>query len=612
MTLASAVAADLRARIRGSLVTDPGLLPAYGEDFLENRGTPAVVVRPADADDVSATLHYAAERGIGVVPRAAGTNVAAAFLPSPERIMLDLRGLDRVVAVDADERRAVVQPGVLNGDLNARLSTLGLFYAPDPASAAMSSIGGNLATNAGGLHCLKYGVTVHHVQAATWVLADGRVVRLDADGSGPDLLGVLIGSEGTLGVVTEATVRLTPIPAVTRTLLAVFDRTEDAVEAVSATIAAGLVPSAMEYWERAVTEIIEAYEPTGYPTDAAALVLVDLDGDAEQVADELHRVEAILGRTAREVFPAEDDATRAVLWRGRRNAAPALNSGGRRVYFGDITVPRECLPAIERAIREIAARHGLTIVNVGHIGDGNFHPTAIYAADDPVAYKTALAADDEIAEVALALGGTITGEHGIGSAKRRQMSMRFSPAEIAAMRAVKRVFDPGGILNPGIMLPDLSPAEPALPSFGGTVQASLDAASTGLAWEIRRGPPALPPVPSSEVPKLDAPNSTVTASVGTSLRLLDRALSERGFRSPFPAADQSIGEAIGDQRHREAVHRSLLAVGATLHDGVEVRFGSNAVKDVAGYDLKRLFAGSAGAFGSVREVVLRVQPAGRA
>jgi glycolate oxidase len=295
--MTASIAADLRARISGSLVTDPDLLPGFGEDFLENRGTPAVVVRPAHAEDVSATLRYAAERGIALVPRAAGTNVAAAFLPTPERIMLDLRGLNRILVVDHQARRAVVQPGVINGDLNAHLATHGLFYAPDPASAAISSIGGNLATNAGGIHCLKYGVTVHHVQAATWVLPDGHTLSFDAADAGPDLPGVLIGSEGTLGIVTEATVRLTPIPAVTRTLLAVFDRTEDAVEAVSATIAAGLVPAAMEYWERAVTEIIEAYEPTGYPTDAAAILLVDLDGDLETVADELRRVAAILGRT---------------------------------------------------------------------------------------------------------------------------------------------------------------------------------------------------------------------------------------------------------------------------------------------------------------------------
>jgi glycolate oxidase len=608
MTLASAIAADLRARIRGSLVTDPELLPAYGEDFLENRGAPGVVVRVGHADDVSATLRYATERGIAVVPRAAGTNVAAAFLPSPERIMLDLRGLNRVLAVDAEARRAVVQPGVLNGDLNAQLSTMGLFYAPDPASAAMSTIGGNLATNAGGLHCLKYGVTVHHVRAATWVLPDGHPLTLDVDGPGPDLLGVMIGSEGTLGVVTEATVRLTPIPAVTRTLLAVFDRTEDAVEAVSATIAAGLVPAAMEYWERAVTQIIEDYEPTGYPTDAAALVLVDLDGDAERVMDELHRVEAIFGRTAREVFPAEDDATRAVLWRGRRNAAPALNSGGRRVYFGDITVPRECLPSIERAIREIAARHGLTIVNVGHIGDGNFHPTAIYAADDPVAYKIALAADDEIAEAALAVGGTITGEHGVGSAKRRQMSMRFAPAEIAAMRAVKRVVDPSGLLNPGIMLPDLSPDEPPMHEFAATARASLDVARGGRSWDSVKPRMSLHGSPVGAVPTLDAANLTVSVPAATSLKELAWALEARGLLSPFPASEVSVGYAIGAQQYRAAVHDSLLALTATLPDGATVRFGSNAVKDVAGYDLKRLFTGSSGAFGRVHEVVLRIQP----
>jgi glycolate oxidase len=608
MKLAHTIAADLRSRIRGTIVTDPDLLPAYGEDFLENRGTPAVVVRPAHADDVSATLRYAAEQGIAVVPRAAGTNVAAAFLPNPERIMLDLRGMSRVVSVDTEQRLAVVEPGVLNGDLNARLSTLGLFYPPDPASAAMSSIGGNLATNAGGLHCLKYGVTVHHVQAATWVLPDGRMVSLNAEGPGPDLLGVMIGSEGTLGVVTEATLRLTPIPAVTRTLLAVFDRTEDAVEAVSATIAAGLVPAAMEYWERAVTEIIEEYEPTGYPTDAAALVLVDLDGDAEQVTDDLHRVETILGRTAREVFPAEDDATRAVLWRGRRNAAPALNSGGRRVYFGDITVPRECLPAIERAVREIAARHGLRIVNVGHIGDGNFHPTAIYAADDPTAYRTALAADDEIAEAALSVGGTITGEHGVGSAKRRQMSMRFTPAEIAAMRAVKQVIDPAGLLNPGIMLPDPSPEEPPMPGFAAAVKAALGVARGVRSWDSVEPKMDRPRPPANAVPTLDAANLTVNVPAASSLRHLARALDARGFSSPFPASEYSVGYAIGAQHYRAAVHDSLLAVTAVLPDGATVLFGSNAVKDVAGYDLKRLFAGSSGAFGRIEDVTLRVQP----
>ena len=605
----AALAHDLQGLIGAQpLVTDPAELPAYGEDFLENRGTPGVVVRPTRAEEVAAIMRYAAERGIAVVPRAAGTNVAAAFLPTPERIMLDFRWMNRVRSVDPERRLAVVEPGVINGDLNASLSTLGLFYAPDPASAAMSTIGGNLATNAGGLHCLKYGVTVHHVQAATWVLPDGQVLHLDADGPGADLLGVLIGSEGTLGAVTEATLRLTPIPPLTRTLLGVFDRTEDAVEAVSATIAAGLLPAAMEYWERAVTEIIEAYDPTGYPTDAAALVLVDLDGSADEVAEDLSRVETILSRTAREVFRADDELTRTALWRGRRNAAPALTSGGRRVYFGDITVPRECLPGIERWIPAIAARRGLTIVNVGHIGDGNFHPTAIYAADDPVAYRTALAADDEIAEAALAVGGTITGEHGVGSAKRRQMPMRFSPAEIAAMRAVKQAFDPGGILNPGILLPDPSPEEPSLPGFARALQAALETARRGGMSVPTRTTPANTDPSGGTAVTLDAANLTVTVRAGVTLRALHDHLAGRGFRTDLPPLDVPLAAAIGDEEHREEVRDALLAVRATLPDGAAVRFGSDAVKDVAGYDLKRLFTGSGEAFGTLHEVTLRVTP----
>ena len=450
MALVAALTDDLRRLLSpDALVTDPEELPAYGQDFLANRGTPGVVVRAARMEDVDATLRYAAERTIPVVPRAAGTNVAAAYLPTPERIMLDLRALNRVIELDTERRLAVVQPGVLNGDLNARLAPLGLCFSPDPASAVISTIGCNIATNAGGPHCLKYGVTVHHIEGVTCALPGGDLLRLRADDRGPDLLGLFIGSEGTLGVVTEATVRLRPLPAVTRTLLAVFDRAEDAVEAVSATIAAGLVPAAMEYFDRTMATIVEAYAPSGYPTDADALLLVDCDGSADEVARELPRVEAVLRRTAREVRRADDDATRAALWRGRLLAAPALTSGERQVYFGDITVPREHLPAIGRAIEQIAARYGLVIVNVGHIGDGNVHPTSVFDANDPAQRAAAYAADNEIVERALALGGTLTGEHGVGSAKRHQMRRRFTQAEAAAMRAVKRAFDPAGILNPG-------------------------------------------------------------------------------------------------------------------------------------------------------------------
>jgi glycolate oxidase len=244
MTAVSPLAADLAALLSpDAIVTDAAELPAYGEDFLENRGTPGVVVRARHAADVQAVLRYAAERGIAVVPRAAGTNVAAAFLPSPERIMLDLRPMNRIRSIDPDRRLAVVEPGVINGDLNAHLAPLNLGYAPDPASASISTIGGNIATNAGGPHCLKQGVTVHHVEAVTCVLPGGDTLRLTAAGPGPDLLGVLIGSEGTLGIVTEATVRLRPLPLVTRTLLAIFDRAEDAEGPASAATRSRMSPA---------------------------------------------------------------------------------------------------------------------------------------------------------------------------------------------------------------------------------------------------------------------------------------------------------------------------------------------------------------------------------
>lgn len=611
MSLPPSLLRDLQARLSpDAVLTDPHALPAYGRDFWEVRGVPGVVVRAARAEDVAATLRLAAAAGVPVVPRAAGTNVGVGFVPTPGCIMLDLRPMDGVIAIDAERRRATVQPGLLNGDLQARLAPLGLCWSPDPASAQISTVGGNIVENAGGPHALKYGNTAHHVQAVTCVLPGGDLLRLTADDTGPDLLGVLIGSEGTLAIVTEATLSLRPLPAVTRTLLAIFDRAEDAVEAVSATIAAGLVPAAMEFFDRTMAEIVEAYEPSGYPTDAEALLLVDLDGSAEEVAADLPRVEAILRRTAREVRRADDDATRDALWRGRLLAAVALTAGGRTVYFGDVTVPREHLPALARTVREVAVRRGLTIVNVGHIGDGNVHPTVLYDAADPAAYAAARAADDEILEAALALGGTLTGEHGVGAAKRGQMPKRFRPPEIAAMWAVKRAFDPAGLLNPGILLPDPAPEEPPLPRFAAAITAAVAGRRAGQAWAM------LPTSAEGGLGEgagiaIDAENLTVTAPAATPRGALRTALTGRGLRCSLAEGDDalSLGAAVAERAaDRTAARDSLLAARVRLADGEPARFGSNAVKDVAGYDLKRLFIGSGPAFGVLEEMILRVVP----
>ncbi|MDQ6602549.1 MAG: FAD-binding protein [Chloroflexota bacterium] len=612
MTISAPLANDLRPLLSpDALVTDAAALPAYGHDFWAQRGTPGIVVRAVRAEDVAATLRYAAERGVAVVPRAAGTNVSAGFLPTPERIMLDLRPMNRVLTIDTERRAAVVQPGVINGDLNARLAPLGFCFSPDPGSATISSIGGNIAENAGGMHCLKYGVTDDHVHAVECALIGGDTIRLAAGDSGPDLLGLLIGSEGTLGIVTQATVALRPLPAVTRTLLAIFDDADDAAAAVSATIAAGIIPAAMEFFDRAAVGFFDAFSPSGsgYPAEGEAFLLIDLDGSEEHVSGDMLEIEPILRRGARAVHRADGDAARAALWKPRIDGALALVASGRGFFICDTTVPRERIPEMQRAVVEIGQRSGLQTLTLGHAGDGNIHPIILFDKNNPAQVAAMEEADDAVVAAALALGGTITGEHGIGSEKRRQMRQRFSPTEIAAMRAVKAAFDPDDLLNPGILLPDRTADEPALPRFVATMNDLIAVRRAGRIWENETGLLASPPPIRDAAIELDAENLTVTANARTPLSALHETLTARGFRCALANKEgMDVADAISGQNDRAAARDALLAVETTLTDGQAARFGSNAVKDVAGYDMKRLFIGSGDAFGLMETVTLRVLP----
>ena len=605
MTLTSLLT-DLRAALpTAALVTAADELPAYGHDFWTQRGVPGAVVRATSAEQVTATLRFAARHGVPVVPRAAGTNVSAGFLPTPERIMLDLRPMNRIVAIDPERREATVEPGLINGDLQRALTPHGLYFSPDPASAAFSSIGGNIAENAGGPHCLKYGVTVHHVASIECALIGGDRLRLTADDSGPDLLGVVIGSEGTLGIVTEATLSLLPLPAATRTLLAIFDDADAAAEAVSAIIAAGITPAALEYCDNTAIVLFERYERTGYPTDAAAVLLIDLDGDPNEVARDLAATEAILRRNARAVRRADDAATSAALWRGRRQGAQALLASGLGYFICDTTVPRERIPAMQRAVAAIAARQGLLIPTLGHAGDGNIHPIILYERADPAQHAAMLLAEREVAAAALALGGTITGEHGVGSEKLGDMADYFGKIELAALRAVKAAFDPAGLLNPGVLLPPPTPGEPSLPRFAAAVRHAVDTRRNGGTWSPQHAPPTTTP-PATAAITLDATNLTATAAAATPLDGLHAALAAEGFRAALPTDDRTLADLLGGDTDRAAVRAALLAVAATLPDGPSATFGSKAIKDVAGYDLKRLLIGSGTALGTPQEVTLRV------
>ena len=598
-----------------ALVSQPTALQNYGSDFWGKRGIPGAVVRAVCTEDVVETLRYAAGRGIPVVPRAAGTNIGAGFLPTPNSILLDLRGMKRVLGVDMEQREVTVEPGVLNGDLQTWLAPLGFRYVPDPASAAISTIGGNIAENAGGPRCLKYGVTFHHVAGVECVLAQGELLQLGAQEAGPDLLGVLIGSEGTLGIVTQARLKLSQLPKETRTLFATFDQLEAAGAAVSAILATGVLPATIEYLDQKAIHLFNSYGPTGYPADVAAALLIDVDGEPEEVEQHMAVIERTMRSMAREMRRANDESARQALWRGRLLAGQALAASGQRYSICDTTVPRLRIPDMQRALQKIVRQYDLSALMIGHAGDGNVHPVILHDPTDPLALQRAHAAASELISAALELGGTITGEHGIGSEKLPFMQRQFGGAEIAAMRAVKQVFDPNTLLNPGILLPVAASSEPPLPQFTAALQATVtaqkqratDTGAEDLATSV-------PHTESRENEiRVDVENLTVCAPADTTLLDVRNRLAQAGYQSRITAQHSdcaegmSVRDLFSDPSSRVAVRDTLLEIEATLADGYPVRFGSGMIKDVAGYDMKRLFIGSHSLFGTVTQARFLIQ-----
>jgi glycolate oxidase len=587
--------------------TDPDTLTAKGHDYWGFGGTPGLLLRPSTREEVIAVLGIAAQHGIHVVTRGGGSNCAAAMMPSPDRVMIDLSTMDRVLDIDPSARTARVQPGIVNAVLQQQLAPHGLCFSPDPVSAHLATVGGNIIENAGGPHALKYGVTYNHVLVVEVVLADGTVVELSADDEGPDLLGVLIGSEGTLGIVTEATVALRPIPPVTRSLMGSFATARQAAETVAAIIETGTVPAALEWLDRAGIAGLEEFVDTGYPSDVDAIVLIDLDGTPEQVDRETDIVEQVLRRNAVEVRRADDEDARAKLWYGRLHAPDTVVASGKGFFIGDVTVPRNRIPEMQDAIQAAAARHTdglLFIATAGHAGDGDLHPITFFDGDNPLAPAALEAANNEIIDAALSLGGTITGEHGVGTEKRQFMTKRFTPVEIAAQRAIKRAFDPTGLLNPGIMLPDVSPDEPQVDSFEAALHAALKRHKTAAAGPAATG--------GNEI-AVNTANLSLVVGAAVTLDELSRHLSEHGVNCaaiPAEATQRTVGDLIanatGDER--SAVRHALLGLDVVLPDSqASACFGAETMKDVAGYDTKRLFIGSGNAFGVITTAIFKIK-----
>ncbi|BBZ41345.1 FAD-linked oxidase C-terminal domain-containing protein [Mycobacterium conspicuum] len=596
------------AAAHGDITTDERVLTERGRDYWGVGGVAGLLLRPHGRDDIAAILRLASEHGVALVPRGGASNCSGGMMPAGGRVLLDLTGLNRILDIDVVNRRARVEAGVVNSDLQTALAPHGLCFSPDPVSAHLATVGGNIIENAGGPHALKYGVTYNHVLSVNVVLPDGSTVTFSADDEGPDLLGVLIGSEGTLGIITEATVALRPIADVTHSLMGAFASAREAADTIAAIIATGVVPAAVEWLDRAGIAGLQQFYDTGYPLDADSIVLIDVDGTAADVARDQAIVERVLGERATEVRVAEDEKDRVALWYGRLNAPNSVVQSGKGFFIGDVTVPRDRIPEMQEAIQSIAERHsdGLLFIAVcGHAGDGDLHPTTFYDKDNPLAATALEAANNEIIEAALDLGGTITGEHGVGTEKIPFMTKRFTPVEIAAQRSIKNVFDSAGLLNPGIMLPDVSADEPDTSAFGTAVR-------DALTRNITVDPSAALTAGNNTNVSVNLGNLSLVVGADTTIEALNRHLDEHGVTCsavPVVGVERTIGELVATAagNERDHIRHALLGADVAIIDGqTRARFGAETMKDVAGYDVKRLYISGRGAFGALETLIFKI------
>jgi len=418
---------------------------------------PNCIVFPRTTEHVVGIVKLANQYQTPIVGRGAGTGLSGGALTRHGGILVVFSRMDRILAIDVENRRATVQPGVVNADLSAAAAHAALHFAPDPSSQKACTIGGNVAENSGGPHTLAYGVTTNHVLALEIVLPSGELIHIGSaalDSPGYDLTGLFVGSEGTIGLTTQITVKLTRLPEAVKTLLAIFDSVDDATETVAEITARGITPAACEMLDGWTLRAVEAYVHAGFPLDSAAVLLIDVDGLREAVEAQSDAVADVCRvHHAREVRVARDNAERDLLWKGRKNAFGAVGRLSPTYYVQDGVIPRTKLPATLRRINEIGKKYGFEIGNIFHAGDGNLHPIILFDSRDEAQFRRAVSTSDEIIQFCIEMGGSITGEHGVGMEKDRLMPLLFNEAELGLMRRVRDAFNPSGILNPGKIIP---------------------------------------------------------------------------------------------------------------------------------------------------------------
>lgn len=625
------------------LATDKVELITYEVDAGFDRGKPDGVFYPESTADVSRIMRWATEQHVPLIARGAGTGLSGGAVAEHGGIIVEFARMNRILEMDVAGRSAVVEPGLVNLVFDGEAKRRGLYFPPDPSSQRSSVLGGNIGENSGGPHCFKYGVTTNYVTGLEVVLADGSVVQLGGpalDYPEYDLCGVMVGSEGTLGIVTKAFVRMIRNPPGVKTLMVAFDSLEQAGRAVSAVIAAGLVPATLEMMDKKIMGMIEAYSGAGLPVAAEAGLIVEVDGYPAGLDGQMEEIADLLtqhgGHTLR---IAQSEEERQKIWYGRKSAAGAMSRLSPSFYLVDVTVPRSRLADMLTAVNEVCDRHALTTGHVFHAGDGNLHPIILCDARDKALMERVFTACDEIIALCVERQGSITGEHGVGIEKRRYMPAMYSGAELAAMLDLKTIFDPNTLLNPGKVFPEQVPlatyTSPVLPSSTVFIPANVEEAAAGLAALSQAGKPirisSQPQATSADLCQLStaklrgiptfAPDDLyVTVGAGTPLAELHAFLAQQQFQtalvSPWP--DATVGGLIaanvnGPQRMRYGgVRDNLLSTTVALADGRVIQAGRVVVKNVAGYDVTKLFVGSHGTLGLMADVTLKLIPKPRA
>ncbi len=625
------------------LLSDPDRLVAYSYDATGERHRPDIVVIPKTLAEVLTVMENAMAHHVIIIGRGSGSNLSGGTMPVVGGLIMAFSRLKSINHLDVDNRRVAVEPGVVNAELQNRLRALGFFYAPDPSSHRISTIGGNVAENSGGPHCVKYGVTTNHVLALDVMLADGRMRTTPLVGvprNGLDWTGLVVGSEGTLAMVVGVTVTITPLPIATRTMLAVFSSLESAVGCVAAIVAAKIVPATLELLDRTSLEIIEPFVHAGYPVGAEAVLLMEVDGDDTTLDQDVATIRQVAAEAGSVEFRLANSAQEAeALWKGRRAHYGAAARLAPHLWVQDVTVPRPLLPDMVRDVVAIGERYGFKIMTAAHVGDGNLHPVISYDPADLDAVERMRQADHEILKACVRYGGSITGEHGIGIDKVDNLSLMYTDDELGIMQGVKHVWDPENRLNPLKAIPLQSEAWLEPPSSAYDLKPVMQPETLAEGQELVRAAYAQrqpltirgsgnrgslwPAIASSWVVDLrkwnrlidfDKENLTVEVEAGYMAKELATLLDREGLYLPgiHPAQRDTVGGLVAANVRALQSPQSWRdwVLGVEWIDGCgrRLRFGRKTMKNVAGYDITKLAPGSEGRLGILATLILRLRP----